>query len=201
MCSIQHVNLSLQSLPKCNASRSWGKVWSLPPKTAGASQDDSWGKFSIFTLLLMVMINNPPPAPVVQHQRTSEAVRHFDRKSFMVVGTHHCPFQSRRLYLESENRRIDRWSGSCRTFDTLTGELFLFASLLLKFIEVCINAVLLNFQIATKAGNIEMVKALLPVSTIERLDNNSNSVFHYAASTTKEMINVSGRIYVSNYHI
>ncbi|XP_058827123.1 85/88 kDa calcium-independent phospholipase A2 isoform X2 [Topomyia yanbarensis] len=45
-------------------------------------------------------------------------------------------------------------------------------------------------QIATKANNIEMVKALLPVSRIENLDNNSNSVFHYAASTTKEMINL-----------
>nr|XP_029732321.1 85/88 kDa calcium-independent phospholipase A2-like isoform X5 [Aedes albopictus] len=45
-------------------------------------------------------------------------------------------------------------------------------------------------QIATKAGNIEMVKALIPISKIEHLDNNSNSVFHYAASTTKEMINL-----------
>ncbi|XP_055625339.1 85/88 kDa calcium-independent phospholipase A2 isoform X2 [Toxorhynchites rutilus septentrionalis] len=45
-------------------------------------------------------------------------------------------------------------------------------------------------QIATKANNIEMVKALLPVSNIEHLDNSSNSVFHFAASTTKEMINL-----------
>ncbi|XP_053684981.1 85/88 kDa calcium-independent phospholipase A2 isoform X2 [Sabethes cyaneus] len=45
-------------------------------------------------------------------------------------------------------------------------------------------------QIAAKANNLEMVKALLPVSKIDNLDNNSNSVFHYAASTTKEMINL-----------
>ncbi|XP_062542615.1 85/88 kDa calcium-independent phospholipase A2 isoform X5 [Armigeres subalbatus] len=45
-------------------------------------------------------------------------------------------------------------------------------------------------QIATKANNIEMVKALIAISKIEHLDNNSNSVFHYAASTTKEMINL-----------
>ncbi|XP_058459229.1 85/88 kDa calcium-independent phospholipase A2 isoform X2 [Malaya genurostris] len=45
-------------------------------------------------------------------------------------------------------------------------------------------------QVATKANNIEMVKALLPVSKIDNLDNNSNSVFHFAASTTKEMINL-----------
>lgn len=45
-------------------------------------------------------------------------------------------------------------------------------------------------QIATRANNIEMVKALLPISNTEHLDNNSNSVFHYAASTTKEMINL-----------
>ena len=40
-------------------------------------------------------------------------------------------------------------------------------------------------------NNIEMVKALLPLANIEHLDNNSNSVFHYAANTTKEIITVS----------
>ncbi|XP_055531513.1 85/88 kDa calcium-independent phospholipase A2 isoform X2 [Wyeomyia smithii] len=45
-------------------------------------------------------------------------------------------------------------------------------------------------QIATKANNFEMVKALLPVSKSDNLDKSSNSVFHYAASTTKEMINL-----------
>lgn len=47
------------------------------------------------------------------------------------------------------------------------------------------------FQLAIKQGHIEMVKALLPLSKIEHLDINSNSVFHYAASTTKDIINVS----------
>lgn len=45
-------------------------------------------------------------------------------------------------------------------------------------------------QIATKAGHMEMVKALAPHANLDHLDSNSNSVFHYAASTTKEMINV-----------
>lgn len=36
-----------------------------------------------------------------------------------------------------------------------------------------------------------MVKILLPNCNLEHLDFNSNSVFHYAAETTKEMINVS----------
>ncbi|XP_055842006.1 85/88 kDa calcium-independent phospholipase A2 isoform X1 [Episyrphus balteatus] len=43
-------------------------------------------------------------------------------------------------------------------------------------------------QLAIKMNNIEMVKALLPLANIEHLDNNSNSVFHYAANTTKEII-------------
>lgn len=47
------------------------------------------------------------------------------------------------------------------------------------------------FQLAIKQGHIEMVKALLPLSKMEHLDINSNSVFHYAASTSKEIINVS----------
>ncbi|KAI8040718.1 hypothetical protein M5D96_006661 [Drosophila gunungcola] len=46
------------------------------------------------------------------------------------------------------------------------------------------------FQLAIKQGHIEMVKALLPLSKLEHLDVNSNSVFHYAASTTKEIINL-----------
>lgn len=36
-----------------------------------------------------------------------------------------------------------------------------------------------------------MVKILLPLCNLEHLDFNSNSVFHYAAETSKEMINVS----------
>lgn len=46
-------------------------------------------------------------------------------------------------------------------------------------------------QVAVRANNIDMVKILLPISNVEHLDNNSMSVFHYAAGTTKEMINVS----------
>ncbi|XP_065359483.1 85/88 kDa calcium-independent phospholipase A2 isoform X2 [Calliphora vicina] len=46
------------------------------------------------------------------------------------------------------------------------------------------------FQLAIKCGNVEMVKALLPLCKMEHLDNNSNSVFHYAASTNKEILNL-----------
>lgn len=41
-----------------------------------------------------------------------------------------------------------------------------------------------------KTSNLEMVKVLLPLCKLEHLDNNSNSVFHYASITSKEMINV-----------
>lgn len=46
-------------------------------------------------------------------------------------------------------------------------------------------------QLAIKSGNIEMVKVLLPLCKMDHLDRNSDSVFHHAAETTKEMINVS----------
>uniref|UniRef100_A0A1I8P9V4 Uncharacterized protein n=1 Tax=Stomoxys calcitrans TaxID=35570 RepID=A0A1I8P9V4_STOCA len=46
-------------------------------------------------------------------------------------------------------------------------------------------------QLAIKCSNVEMVKALMPLCKMEHLDNNSNSVFHYAAGTTKEILNVS----------
>ncbi|XP_035785979.1 85/88 kDa calcium-independent phospholipase A2-like isoform X3 [Anopheles albimanus] len=45
-------------------------------------------------------------------------------------------------------------------------------------------------HVAVKANNLEFVKALVGVCNLEHLDKNSNSVFHYAASTTKEMINL-----------
>lgn len=35
-----------------------------------------------------------------------------------------------------------------------------------------------------------MVKILVPMCKMEHLDNNSNSIFHYASITTKEMINL-----------
>ncbi|XP_037933681.1 85/88 kDa calcium-independent phospholipase A2 isoform X2 [Teleopsis dalmanni] len=61
----------------------------------------------------------------------------------------------------------------------------------LQFIDYADHANLMSpFQLAVKCGNVEMVKILLPLCKIEHLDNNSNSVFHYAASTTKEIINI-----------
>ncbi|XP_052894507.1 85/88 kDa calcium-independent phospholipase A2 isoform X1 [Anopheles moucheti] len=47
-------------------------------------------------------------------------------------------------------------------------------------------------QVAVKANNIEFVKVLVQSNqcNLEHLDKNSNSVFHFAASTTKEMINL-----------
>lgn len=46
------------------------------------------------------------------------------------------------------------------------------------------------FQVGVKAGNIEIVKLLLPLSKMDHLDNNSNSVYHYASITNKDMINL-----------
>lgn len=46
-------------------------------------------------------------------------------------------------------------------------------------------------QLAIKCGHLEMVKKLLPQCKLNHLDNNMNSIFHYAAPTTKEIINVS----------
>ncbi|KAL5289787.1 PLA2G6 family protein [Megaselia abdita] len=46
------------------------------------------------------------------------------------------------------------------------------------------------FQVAVKNGQYDMVKTLLPICKIDHLDNDGNSVFHYAAGTTKEIINL-----------
>uniref|UniRef100_A0A182JLQ4 phospholipase A2 n=2 Tax=Anopheles atroparvus TaxID=41427 RepID=A0A182JLQ4_ANOAO len=55
-------------------------------------------------------------------------------------------------------------------------------------------------QVAVKANNIEFAKALVQSNycNLDHLDKNSNSVFHYAASTTKEMINLLTAKSVSN---
>ncbi|KAG5681964.1 hypothetical protein PVAND_011364 [Polypedilum vanderplanki] len=45
-------------------------------------------------------------------------------------------------------------------------------------------------QVAIKAKNIEVVKGLLNVTKLDHLDYNSNGIFHYAANTSKEMINI-----------
>uniref|UniRef100_A0A6B2E6X8 phospholipase A2 n=1 Tax=Phlebotomus kandelakii TaxID=1109342 RepID=A0A6B2E6X8_9DIPT len=45
-------------------------------------------------------------------------------------------------------------------------------------------------QLAVMTANAEMVKTLLPLCKIDHLDNNSSSVYHYAASTTKDIINI-----------
>lgn len=52
-------------------------------------------------------------------------------------------------------------------------------------------------QLAIKSNNIEMVKILLPLCKLEHLDINSNSIYHFAADTTKELINV--RPFLSKY--
>ncbi|CAO1408014.1 unnamed protein product [Diamesa serratosioi] len=44
------------------------------------------------------------------------------------------------------------------------------------------------FQVAIQSKNFDMVKALLSSAKLDHLDYNSNSIFHYAANTTKEMI-------------
>lgn len=48
-----------------------------------------------------------------------------------------------------------------------------------------------KLQLAIKCNHLEMVKKLLPQCRLNHLDNNMNSIFHYAAPTTKEIINVS----------
>ncbi|XP_058124263.1 85/88 kDa calcium-independent phospholipase A2 isoform X1 [Anopheles ziemanni] len=55
-------------------------------------------------------------------------------------------------------------------------------------------------QVAVKANNIEFAKALVVSNycNLDHLDKNSNSVFHYAASTTKEMINLLTAKSISN---
>lgn len=69
----------------------------------------------------------------------------------------------------------------------------------LQCIDVPDHTTLMSpFQLAIKQGHIEMVKALLPLSKMEHLDINSNSVFHYAASTTKEIINVSSAEFIES---
>lgn len=53
------------------------------------------------------------------------------------------------------------------------------------------NTCMTPLQLAIKTSNLEMVKILIPLCTMDHLDNNSNSIYHYASITTKEMINVS----------
>lgn len=44
-------------------------------------------------------------------------------------------------------------------------------------------------QVAVKTNNLKLVQLLVSSKcSLEHLDNNANSVFHYAASTTKEII-------------
>jgi len=54
-------------------------------------------------------------------------------------------------------------------------------------------------QVAIKTGNLRTVQALLSAkASLEHLDNEANSVFHYAASTTKDIISVN--IYHIKYY-
>ena len=47
-------------------------------------------------------------------------------------------------------------------------------------------------QVAIKMGNLRTVQVLLSAkASLEHLDNEVNSVFHYAAPTTKEIISVN----------
>lgn len=49
-------------------------------------------------------------------------------------------------------------------------------------------------QLAVQTGNIEMLKLLLPICKVDHLDNNSNGIYHYAATSTREIIN-----YIAGY--
>ncbi|XP_037045409.1 85/88 kDa calcium-independent phospholipase A2 isoform X2 [Bradysia coprophila] len=53
-------------------------------------------------------------------------------------------------------------------------------------------------QLAIKCSHIEMVKILMPLCKMEHLDNDSNSIFHYASVTTKEMVNLLAAANVVN---
>lgn len=49
---------------------------------------------------------------------------------------------------------------------------------------------MIPFQLAIKAKNIEMVKLMIGSAKLDHLDYNSDSIFHYAANTSKEMITI-----------
>ena len=50
------------------------------------------------------------------------------------------------------------------------------------------NKKMTPLHLAVQSKNIEMVKALLPSVKLETVDIHDNSIFHYAANTTQEMI-------------
>lgn len=51
-------------------------------------------------------------------------------------------------------------------------------------------------QVAITTGNLKMVQLLLSAScSLEHIDNEGNSIFHYAANTTKEIIGVSFHVF------
>ncbi|EDW37534.1 GL16301 [Drosophila persimilis] len=76
-------------------------------------------------------------------------------------------------------------------FNAFQQRLPVFVSMVKECVDQADHTSLMSpFQLAIKQGHMEMVKTLLPLSKLEHLDINSNSVFHYAASTTKEIINL-----------
>lgn len=82
--------------------------------------------------------------------------------------------------------------------DELLVELFINVYFLFRFLRIlfCLFVFLSNeqLQLAIKLGHHEMVKKLIPQCKLNHLDVNMNSLFHYAAPTTKEIINVSTTI-------
>lgn len=54
------------------------------------------------------------------------------------------------------------------------------------------------FQLAIKCSHLEMVKMLIPLCKMEHLDNDSNSIFHYASDTTNTMVNLLAAASVAN---
>jgi calcium-independent phospholipase A2 len=56
-------------------------------------------------------------------------------------------------------------------------------------------------QVAVKMGNLRTVQALLVArASLEHLDCEANSVFHYAANTTKNIILVNNTVIIECFH-
>ena len=56
----------------------------------------------------------------------------------------------------------------------------------------CTNTGISPLQVAIKNGNLRTIQSLLTLKpSLEHLDYEANSVYHYAANTTKEIISVS----------
>lgn len=136
----------------------------------------------------------------VQHEWITKNLRCTAGKSVMVDSTFSRVFQFNRTREPRKSARTRRLSRSRNEYDTNSGMTRYF-QVFSEFQLIHIDFIIFTrfrwcdcawrFQLAIKCGNYEMVKKLLPHCKLTHLDINNNSMFHYASSTTKEIINVS----------